>query len=1094
MLRPPRSRGRFQGEGTSLSNPYADADGSRLRRRYCVYAILAILAIVAIIFATTSNKGSSSSQQTQQTAAQAPPGSYVVESQSTIPEIKAKAKIMKHKKSGMPILTIVPDDTSQDAVFGISFRTKVDDNSGIAYVVQKSIQDGSENYPIKGPFNQLTRGSLQTYMDSWIEKDRSSFTYASRNRVDFSSGIKVYLDGIFKPNLMADDHEWIFRQEAWRFLRDGNNLSLSGNAINEAKVAQMNPDRAHEDYVYKTVFKGHPYEFMQKGDFRDVVTLTRAKVQDFYTKYYHPSNGRAFCFGPQDFVNECLNLMEPYLAKYDANDKLRKASEVGWKELGKINSIQESVPYASYQDSIDFRFAYSYALNAQPMDDRTKMIWYIIEDLLVGSSAAVVPRVIVEDNLGDDYIGGLQSHLRQWVLTIGVSGISTTDKVGEARIRIKQRIFKIVEEGFDDAALKGTLNKLDMRFREQSSRGAPLGVKMFKDVLTTWTYDEDPRKPLSYSKVFADLKKEIEENGQGVLLQLITKHMVDSQYELATELIPSTNLLSVYKSQEQEWLDNLPNLITTEQALEILKETDDLKEVQQTPDSPQVLSKISLLTVSDLRTMNFEIPSTLHNDIFDSGINMLQQEVPNSNGIAYVDYSIDISNMDFDDVVLLPLFCELLVTAGNNFQNGIEMQRQIDALTGGLTVEPIVEEIVDVASDGSYVVPTGQNMVTKIVVRSSCLAASGCIPMFNMIKQVVFDADVEKQAKVIELLKKMIDDMEDDVQRTPEVYTTTRILSQYGLPGFIREQWQGITQLLNLRRAIYQARNDWDALSLRLVLMADAMRRGHRNGMTLSLTGDKQSIKGIAPGIEMFIKDILPGATQSTLFPDFAKSAHPWYTKGIKRWSDEVNAEGENEAFLSPTRMNSVAKGGLLFDPREPIKGSDFVALQYISGYYLYSELRFGQGASDARAILDIDTGSVVYQSNQDPNIVETLDIYDQASSFVLREVQGKSSLPPEAEGAVIGTIGMIDGTALQPSDIGYLALIDYLKQDTKASRQKFRDQVLATNVASMLSMADRLGSWGKPSIAVITNQEQYDLATSKGIQLTTCSYTGVSC
>lgn len=317
-------------------------------------------------------------------------------------------------------------------------------------------------------------------------------------------------------------------------------------------MAQMDPELAHEDYVYKTIFNGHPYEYMQKGDFREVVTLTRTKVQDFYSQYYHPSNGRGYCFGPEDFVNECLNLMEPYLSNYEANDKIRKASEVGWKELGKISSIQDNVPYASYQDTNDFRFAYSYALNAQPMDDRTKMLWYIIEDLLVGSTAAVVPRVIVEESLGDDYFGGLQANLRQWVLTIGVSGISSAEKVGEARIRIKQRIYKIVSEGFDDAAMKGTLNKLDMRFREQSSQGAPVGVKLFKDALTTWTYDEDPRKPLSYSKIFASVKTEIEENGQGIILQLITKHMVDSQYELATQLIPSTSLLTQYQTVSEK--------------------------------------------------------------------------------------------------------------------------------------------------------------------------------------------------------------------------------------------------------------------------------------------------------------------------------------------------------------------------------------------------------------------------------------------------------------------------------------------------------------------------------------------------------------
>ncbi len=310
----------------------------------------------------------------------------------------------------------------------------------------------------------------------------------------------------------------------------------------------MNPDSAHEDYVYNKVFDGHPYQHMQRGDFRDVVTLTHTKIKNFYTKYYHPSNGNAFCFGPQDFVDECMNLMEPYLSQYEADDKIRKASDVGWMEFSTIKSLKESVAYASYQDMNDFRFAVSYVLNDQSMDDRTKMAWFIIEDLLLGSSAALVPRVVVEDELGDDTFGGLQSHLRQWVLTVGVSGVPSEEKVEEARISVQLRIFKAISDGFDADAIKGTLNKLDIRFREQSSKGVPLGVKMFKDVLTTWNYGDDPRKPLSYSKVFTDLKKEIEENGQGILLQIMKKRMADNSHTLVTELYPSTNLLNVYKS------------------------------------------------------------------------------------------------------------------------------------------------------------------------------------------------------------------------------------------------------------------------------------------------------------------------------------------------------------------------------------------------------------------------------------------------------------------------------------------------------------------------------------------------------------------
>lgn len=546
--------------------------------------------------------------------------------------------------------------------------------------------------------------------------------------------------------------------------------------------------------------------------------------------------------------------------------------------------------------------------------------------------------------------------------------------------------------------------------------------------------------------------------------------------------------------QEYDWLANLDQYLTKEEGRAILAESGELKEVQATPDPVETLERISTLTVNDLRPMNFEIPLKVHDDILGSGLTLLQHELPHTNGIAYVDFAIDISNMDFEDVVLLPLFCQLLLKGGNNRETGLQLRREIDMQSGGITVEPVVEEITSVGPDGGYVVPNGQHMVTKIVLRASCLAQTGCVPMFTLIRQILFDSDVQKQAVAIEILKKMIDDMEDDIQIRAHEYTTYRIQSQYGLPGFIREQWKGMTQLINLRRALIQARDNWEALSKRLILMADAMRRGNRNGMALSITGDKEAIKGLSSGIEIFVKDTLPLAAQVTRFPDWAKEAHPWFTPGTKKMNDEINAEGVNEAFIVPTRLNAVAKGGLLFDPGEAIRGYDLVVLQYIGGYFLYNELRFGHGASDAKAVVDVDTGTVVYQSNRDPNIALTLDIYEEGASFVLREVQGKSKLPPEAEGAVIGAIGQLDGTAMQPSEVGLKSLVQWLKQDSKASRQKFREEVLGSNVSDFMEMVDRLGAWGKPTVAVITNDAEYNIAVESGLSLRTCDITGISC
>ncbi len=194
-----------------------------------MYAAMATILIIGIV-AMAKNSGSGATRKPASSAPpQAPKDAYVIESQYAVPEIKANVQVMKHAKSGLQFLSILPDDLTQDAVFGISFRTKADDNSGIAYVVQKALQDGSETYPVKDPFNQLERGSLRTYMESWVEKDRSVFVYASRNKVDFRNGVRVYLDGIFKPNFMKENFGWIFRQEGWRLTRVGDGkIGLSG--------------------------------------------------------------------------------------------------------------------------------------------------------------------------------------------------------------------------------------------------------------------------------------------------------------------------------------------------------------------------------------------------------------------------------------------------------------------------------------------------------------------------------------------------------------------------------------------------------------------------------------------------------------------------------------------------------------------------------------------------------------------------------------------------------------------------------------------------------------------------------------------------
>jgi Zn-dependent M16 (insulinase) family peptidase len=238
---------------------------------------------------------------------------------------------------------------------------------------------------------------------------------------------------------------------------------LCRNALNEAKAFQMHPQQSMKNYIYKSLFNQHSYAKNELGELNDIVILTRGEMVDFYERHYHPSNGVAFCYGPQEYVDECMNLMDPVLNEYEYDEAIRAATKVGWQELEKINSNLDRIPYPSYQDAIDFRLARAWVLNDQPMDLRTEVAWFLIEELLVGSPAASLSRLVVDLELGDDVIGSLEYSLQQWVLILGVSGVPTEEKIDTARQAFDDQLIGHAENGFADNALNAALNKIDMR-------------------------------------------------------------------------------------------------------------------------------------------------------------------------------------------------------------------------------------------------------------------------------------------------------------------------------------------------------------------------------------------------------------------------------------------------------------------------------------------------------------------------------------------------------------------------------------------------------------------------------------------------------
>ena len=227
----------------------------------------------------------------------------------------------------------------------------------------------------------------------------------------------------------------------------------------------MHPNQIMMEAVYEYLFPDTGYRFNSHGETGQIVNLSYEEMKEFYEKFYHPSNAQAFCYGPVDFVSDCLAEIDSAISGFDENKNARSRSVVKWQELGKVARAKESVPFSSFSEQGDFRAIISWVLNDSFMDGKTEAAWYLIEELLMGSINALISKEVVTNSLGDDVIGGLDHSLQQWTFTMGVTGIPTEADIQGVVDIVRNKLASIVQEEINADALQAAISKLEYRVR-----------------------------------------------------------------------------------------------------------------------------------------------------------------------------------------------------------------------------------------------------------------------------------------------------------------------------------------------------------------------------------------------------------------------------------------------------------------------------------------------------------------------------------------------------------------------------------------------------------------------------------------------------
>jgi Zn-dependent M16 (insulinase) family peptidase len=536
-----------------------------------------------------------------------------------IQELNSWARLYRHAKTGARLLSLENDD--ENKVFAITFRTPPVDSTGVAHILEHSVLAGSEKYPLKDPFREIAKGSLNTFLNAFTFPDKTCYPVASQNLQDFYNLIDVYVDSVFHPLI----HPETLQQEGWRYDLEHPDapLTFKGVVFNEMKGAYSSPDNVLDRFSQQSLFPNHTYGVDSGGDPKDIPNLIYEQFKDFHTRYYHPSNAYIYFYGDDD-SQERLRLMDSYLQEFEP---LEVDSTIGLHP-GIDKPQQLVIPYDAGQDGERKAYLTVNWLLPDTLDPERTFTYNILNYILVGTPASPLRKELVDSGLGEDLAGGgLEAQLRQMMFSTGLKGVAIED-LDRVETLIFKTLQKLAQEGIDPDTTVASVNTIEFRLRENNTGAMPRGLIVMLRALTTWLYDGDPFNALAFEAPLSSLKARLAA-GEPVFEDLIRVSFLDNQHRTVLILQPDASVRQREETEERERLERARAGMAPGDIQAIIEANKILKEHQETPDSPETLATIPSLKLADLdrqiKTIPLEVVDlhgsrVLYHDLFTNGI------------------------------------------------------------------------------------------------------------------------------------------------------------------------------------------------------------------------------------------------------------------------------------------------------------------------------------------------------------------------------------------------------------------------------------------------------------------------------------------
>ena len=946
-----------------------------------------------------------------------------------MPEISSRALLYEHTKTGGRLLSMINAD--ENKVFGINFRTTPADSTGLPHILEHSVLCGSDKYPVKEPFVELLKGSLQTFLNALTFPDKTCYPVASANDQDFYNLIDVYLDAVFHPRLTPNT----LRQEGWHYEQEGPDmpLSIKGVVYNEMKGAYSSPDSLLHEHSQQSLFPDTAYGLDSGGDPNVIPSLGFDQFLAFHKAHYHPSNAFAFFWGNDD--------PERRLALLDAEfSRFKRAAPAAIPEIQPRFDAPRTVDKASPGGEEKAMVTVNFAL-PETSDPDMNLTMHVLEHILVGLPSSPLRKALLDSGLGEDIAGvGLEADIRQMYFSVGLKGVEPED-VDKVEPLVLGTLRDLAISGVHPHDVEAAMNSEEFALRENNTGDYPRGLSAMFRALSSWLYGGDPVDMLAFEGPLLRLKERVAAD-EPLFENLLRTHFLDNPHRSTLRLLPDPEMAESANRRERERLETIRATMGENEQSAVRNIAEELRAEQSRSDDPEALALIPRLSLDDLPRRNQIIPIESYER--DEARTLLHDL--DTSGLLYLDLGFDLCRLPERLLPYVPLFGRALLEMGTETSSYVALTKRIARKTGGIEPETFAAPCL---------LPETP-CVSKLFLRCKATVERS-EELFKILLEILMLSRMDDKDRFRQMVLEAKARAEHSLIPAGHRAVASRLRAGMHEAGLTNELMHGVTNLFFLRELAKRVETDFEAVHRDLEEIRGLLFSKHN--LVINVTASEDDFAAIMPGITSLTR-ALPDASQPRR--PRTPCSYPAY-----------------EALTLPAQVNYVGKGANLKELGMEFTGAANAVSKFLRAGYLWDKVRVLGGAYGAFSMFDLYAGTLCFVSYRDPNLKQTLDNFDAMGDY-LREVALSHD---DLEKSVIGAIGEMDAHML-PDSKGFVSMIRHLTGITDAHRQKVRHEILNATSGDFRHFAEAVALVARQGRTVVLGSEE--AARESGLDFTT--------